>query len=53
MVFHWLLEHGLAEEQLRGPESLSTHLPLYSGDTVEERGFNRRVDFEPYIIHRK
>lgn len=49
-VLDWLLNHGLPSVQLRGSEGMSTAWPLYKDATEEERLFNRRVDFEPYLL---
>lgn len=50
IVFDWLLEHGLSSKQLKGPEGLSTAWPLYNDASKEERVFNRRVDFDPFML---
>lgn len=50
IVVDWLLSHGLPSVQLKGPEGMSTSWPLYKDATKEERIFNRRVDFEPYLL---
>jgi len=48
LIYTWFLKHGILKKQLRGPTGKSADWPLYRSGLAQEKGFNRRVQLEPY-----
>lgn len=52
VIFDWLKNNGVKASQLKGPKGESTDWPVDDAATESGREFNRRVQFEPFLVKR-
>ena len=50
VIFDWLKRNGVKASQLKGPKGESTDWPVDDAATKIGREFNRRVQFEPFLV---
>ncbi|GMV27958.1 MAG: hypothetical protein AMXMBFR59_00830 [Rhodanobacteraceae bacterium] len=50
VIVDWLKSNGVKASQLKGPKGESTDWPVDDAVTNSGREFNRRVQFEPFLV---